>query len=324
MQSWDAIVDMFVCVIKEIVLDIFIGKNILHNKDLSNSVIALRCIYNQNKDYYYINPSMLCFELYGNGSYTRYTKESIMDGLIALEMMGLIKTIEEISKTEAVYDLSDLFIDDYYVILDVDEIHSICNLNEKVDKFGVLRYFACMVGTIDYNSHIYIGSGSDCKSVSNFVGYMPQEYLSSLCGIPTTSIINYNRILEDNNLIYIYRHNSYRTEDGVLRSINNHYGRIENAEYIIQFAEQYEDVTGNEKTVQAKKDANYRRSMAQKYRALCNGKEYSEMEIEEIKEYVSKNNEKYENLMLLTTDDATIKGYCDKILDMSVFDRKVG
>ena len=64
--------------------------------------------------------------------------------------------------------------------------------------------------------------------------------------------------------------------------------------------------------------------MTQKYHALCNGKEYSETEFEEIREYVLKNNEKYENMMLLTTDDATIKSYCDKILDTSVFDRKVG
>ena len=322
---------MFVLgIIKEIALDIFIGKNVLNNKDLSNSVIAtyiaLRSIYNQKKDCYYINPSMLCFELFGNSSYTRYTKESITEGLVALELLGLIKTVEDISKTETIYDLSALFIDEeeYYVILRSDEIHSICNLDERVDKFGVLRYFACMIGTIDYNSHIYIGSGSGCESVNNFVGYMTQDYLASLCGIPTTTIINYNRILEENELIYIYRHNSYRTEEGSIKSICNHYGRYENAEYIIQFAEQYEDVTGGDNIIRAKKDANYRRSMTQKYHALCNGKEYSETEVKEIKEHVLKNNEKYENMMLLTTDDTTIKEYSNKILDTSVFDRKVG
>jgi hypothetical protein len=229
---------------------IYVSKRITSNLELDNNVIgayvALRSLYTSEKEIMYVSDNMLCYELTGNKPFTRYFKESVHDGLAVLIDTGLVKVIETVSKTEYILDLSDLFISsvkatdegDYYTIIYPDEIYKIFNLEGKTDKFALCRYFIQMLGTINFNEGIYVGSGGGTEMISNFVGYMTSEYLAKITGISNDIGLNYTSILEELELVYVYRHDKYIHKDGTIKSFTNHYGRYEDAEHIVQFAKE--------------------------------------------------------------------------------------
>lgn len=281
-------------------MDIYLSKTVCSNLELDNETIgayiALRSLYNVNKPIMYVTYNMLCYELFGSAKFTKYFKQSIHNGLVNLINFGLVSVVEEIGKSEYILDLSKLHIGtvnetkEYYQIVTLDEIHKIFNLEGKTDKFALCRYFIQMLSTINFEMGIYIDAiGNEYR---NFVGFMTQDYLAQITGITTDSVIVYNDILEKEKLVYIYRHNNYICDNGSIKSFTNHYGRYKDAEYIKKFAMQYEETNGivSEEAKLVKKKSNNGRSLMQKYNALCNGKDYSVREVEEIYNYVHAKN----------------------------------
>ena len=70
---------------------------------------------------------------------------------------------------------------------------------------------------------------------------MTLDTLASWCGTTKARIIEYNSILEAEKIIYTYRHNQNKKdkETGQIMSFSNHYGRYEDKQWIIQFANEY-------------------------------------------------------------------------------------
>lgn len=307
-------------------MDIFISKTILNNEEIDDSTlatyVALRSIFDLNRPIKYVTDNMLCYELFGNTSYTKYTKQAIKKGLDNLAAMNLITVTESIGKSEWLIDMTNLYIPDgdYYVILADTEVHTILNA-DKVDKFLLLRYFACIIGTIDYNSHIYSEDFED-QTLNNFVGYMTMEYIGSLARVPKKTVVTYNEVLESLKLIYVYRHEKYNVEGtGEIRSFSNHYGRYCYEKYIKQFALQYEESTGEGKRViEAKKDANKRRSLTQKYNAFVNGADYTTDEVIDLYTHVLEHNEKYQKIIDGSLDSDAIAMAEKEIKDVTAFE----
>lgn len=287
-------------------MNIYLSKTICSNLELNNETIgvyvALRSLYRTDKSAVYISDNMLCYELLGATNFTRYFKQSVHDGLMNLIDSGLISVVAAIGKSEYILDLSQLHIDNckeaknteknFYVTVSMDEIHRIFAAEGKTDKFSLCRYFIQLIGSINFSQSIYIGTGSVTKRINNFVGYMTTEYLAKISGISKDIGINYTSILENLKLIYVYRHDSYIHEDGVIKSLPNHYGRYQDSAHIKEFAVQYETQTNffSDATNLIKKQNNKGRSLSQKYNALCNGKEYTIEEIKEIYEYIHAKN----------------------------------
>lgn len=307
-------------------MDIYLSKTVCSNLEIDNETIgvyvALRGLYRLEKPIMYVNDFMLCYELLGSSKVTRRFKEKIHNGLDNIIKLGLVSIIESIGKNEYILDLSKLFIGkvndtkEYYISVSSDEIHKIFSVDQDTDKFALCRYFIQMIGTINFSQGVYTGSGSGLEMVTNFVGFQSQEKLAKISGISRSSVVNYNAILEQLEIIYIFNCDGYIRDDidGTIKSPNNHYGRFSNAELIKQFALQYIDVCGiiTEHTKHSKEDTNRGRSLSQKYNALCKGKEYSLEEIREIYDYIHGKNEELMDKIKDVDDKYIIESCMDR------------
>ena len=314
--------------------NIYIKKNILTSKELSDDAIgtyiALRCIYTLEKPIQYVSINRLCFELYGNSKFTRYTKEKISHGLDQLISTGIISKLETISKTEFILDLSNLFINsdkgttDYFVIITDEEIKTIFNHNSRCDKFAMLKFFTLLIGSISYSTTIK-DARKTYGDTNNFVGFMPQSYLSEIANISESTTNIYLSILEELHLIYVYRHSDlkWNSETKQISSFVNKYGRFKDKEMITYFAENYESFSNIEtiKKMQKKKDVNYRRSLMQKYRCLCNGHQYDTKTIEEIREYIHLRNEITQDKIKQAETDTKRDFYATLLYDETIFNK---
>lgn len=194
------------------------------------------------------------------------------------------------------------------------------NLDSRLDKFSVLRYFICMLSTVNYNATYYDVMG---KEYNNFVGFMTNDYIGSLCGVTSyTTYDKYNHLLEDNEMIYIYRHSILiRDEKGQLKNLPNHYGRYKDKELIIGYSVNRENFELGKDTVD--KRANESRSFMQKYYCMVKyGTKYSEKETTRIYRYVHYRNQQNEKKY----EQAVEKGYSgeeflDKIVSEEVFQK---
>lgn len=311
-------------------MDIFIKKDILHDKRIDSSTmatyIAMRSIYTMQRSTQYVTVDMLCYELCGDTSYTKYMKQAINKGINTLAEIGYITILQTIGKSDYVIDMDGIFFDtndEFFVVIANTEINKIFSLTGNIDKFGLLRYFACMIGTINNKDFIYTMDFED-GALNNFVGYQTLKVLSGLSGIPEKTCISYNSILESLALVYIYRHEKYST-DGEIKSLNNHYGRRCYAKYIKQFALEYEDSLGDSKRIiKAKKEANEKRSMTQKYNAFLNGAEYSDDELIDLYTQIHSFNYKCQRIIDGSNDEECIEKAKREIKDVTKLEEYLG
>ena len=288
-----------------IIMDVFLESKIISDKKLSSNAIvaytALRMIQNLNTNRYYANIKLLTFQLTDNITFSRKYMERLSDGLNELIIKKCIEVVTNNADKDYILDIRKLIIDNnsdgskdknYFVIIESDEIHKIMNLDSRLDKFSVLRYFMCMLSTVNYSATYYDVMG---KEYYNFVGFMTNDYIGSLCGVTSyTTYDKYNHLLEDNELIYIFRHSvMLRDEKGQLKNLPNHYGRFKDKELIIGYAVNRENFELGEDAVD--KRANESRSLMQKYYCMVKyGTEYPEKETKRIHRYVHYRNQQNE------------------------------
>lgn len=222
--------------------NIYLKNEVLDNNNLSANAItvytALRSMYLNWRNEYYINPDMLHYELLQNAKVNRYIKTNIKEGLKELVDSNLITIIAEMPKDSYILNLKDINIQEgeFYTIIESDEIVKIMSLATGKDNFKMLSYFIKLIRSID-------GCKKNSKELP-YVGYMSVEYLSNISGISTKTSTVYNKILEDNELIYMYHHDKTisTVENGVtiFSKMPNHYGRYRDKNDIIAYAEEYE------------------------------------------------------------------------------------
>ena len=186
------------------------------------------------------------------------------------------------------------------------------------NNFLLLRYFVSLISTISSKITVYLDNGEYKNRV---VGNFTIDYLSELSGITDRTIIEYNKILEEIGLIYIYRQEDFVLDkENNIKRLNNIYGRASDIEYITTFAknqqkhyESYRYLENNNKK------ANTKRRLAQMYQQLLKGRgeKYTENEILEIYNYVIEENQKYERMY----EKNKCEDYLDKIRDTDIFDK---
>lgn len=314
-----------------IFMNIFLDSKIITDNELSSNAVAaytaLRMIQNLSTNRYYVNNKLLAFQLTDDITFSRKYMERLSDGLNELITKEYIEALTNNGEKDYVLDIGKLIIDNhsnsnknktFFVVIESEEIHKIMNLDSRLDKFSVLRYFISMISTINYNATYYDEMGN---AYNNFVGFMTNDYIGSLCGVTSyTTYDRYNHLLEENRLVYIFRHSvMIRDEKGQLKNLPNHYGRFKDKELIIGYSVNREDFELGEDIVD--KRANDSRSLMQKYYCMVKyGTEYSEKEIKRIYRYVRYRNKQNEKKY----EQEIEKGYSgesilDKIVPEDVF-----
>ena len=312
-------------------MDVFLDSKIITDNTLSSNAIAaytaLRMIQNLSTNRYYVNLKLLAFQLTDDITLSRKYMERLGDGLNELITKKYIDAKVYIGEKDYIVDIGNLIIDNdssekkekiFFVIVTSDEIHKIMNFDSRLDKFSLLRYFMSMISTINHDATYYDVMGN---AYNNFVGFMTNDYIGSLCSVTSyTTYDKYNHLLEENELIYIFRHSvMVRDEKGQLKNLPNHYGRYKDKELIIGYSVNRENFELGEDSVDKK--ANESRSLMQKYYCMVKyGTEYSEKETKRIHRYVHYRNQQNEKKY----EQAVEKGYSgdeflDKIVSEDVF-----
>ncbi len=217
----------------------------LDNYDIA-VYIALRSLFDTQMDSQIITFNMIAYTLYGNRNYTKYIVNHIKVALKKLESKKLIKKVDSYSSTEFIVDMRGLHFEQntsnnvFYTVITLDEVHSVMNIDTKKDNFAILRYFIILISSICHDKGTY-NHYAGCEEHTDFVGFMTIDTLAGWCGTTKARIIEYNGILETEKIIYTYRHNQNKKdkETGQIMSFSNHYGRYEDKQWIIQFANEY-------------------------------------------------------------------------------------
>lgn len=151
-----------------IIMDVFLDSKIISHKELSSNAVAaytaLRMIQNLNTNKYYVNIKLLAFQLTDNITFSRKYVERLSDGLNELITKKYIEVVTNNADKDYILDIRKFIIDNnsdgsknknYFVIIGSDEIHKIMNLDSRLDKFSILRYFMCMLSTVNYSATYY-------------------------------------------------------------------------------------------------------------------------------------------------------------------------
>ena len=304
-------------------MEIFIKKKVLEHENVSSvmvgAYIGLCCIYNVNQKLRYVTADLLCSELCGNGSYTKYFKQDIAQAILYLDQMGFVKINERLGKNKYILDLQSLRVeqDEYFVKLTQQEVQRIYNLEVK-NKHALMRYYATMIGSINYNSYMEV----DGQTKSNFVGFVSIDYLAQLSCTSKSSALRYNEILEKNDLIYIHRAKFYDENNGQIQLQTNHYGRRADAKFIYHYAQNY--ALHQKNKVKVKSDANLKRSMMQKYNALLRGVEYPYSDILQIQGFIQNHNENQRKIIAENSSTEAVRRANAALKDESIFEFILG
>lgn len=261
---------------------------------------------------------ILTYQLTRNIHCTRRFYENLRQGYNELFDLNIVNLIDSRSKYDVI-DCSDMFMldaNDRFTIITYEELLKIFEIKDT-NNFLLLRYFIFLIGTISSTIDVYLPNGIHKTRV---IGNLTIEYISDLSGISERTIIEYNKILENNNLIYIYRQNDFvlNTNTKELSRMINVYGRLEDKVYIDTFALNQKSYNNSYKYIENNINvANHKRKLAQMYNQLLKGNDekYSQEDIQEIYSYVITENEKYKNIHKKTGDNI----YLEKIRKMDVF-----
>ena len=232
---------------------------------------------------------------------------------------GIIVKEKEVQK-HYILDCSKLWINTNkikFTSITFAEVHKIFQI-ESVNNFLLLRYFILLMGTISSSITVFLHNGENKNRV---VGNVSIDYLSKLSGISERTIIEYNKLLESNDLLYVYRQKDFilDNKNGV-KSLSNIYGRVCDMEYINRYAQNQKEHKKSYKYLKSDNEkANNKRRLAQIYVQILKGKDenYSKKDILDVYQYVVSENFKYKNMY----EENSYSGYLEKVRDLTVFDK---
>jgi hypothetical protein len=269
-------------------MKVYLKKDLVKELDTNALLVyvALRSMYHENEDEFYVSINSLCYRLFGNISYTRAFKDSITSGFSTLVERGLVVVKNQINKTDFIVDAKGLYFKDcFFIGVDLEYIRMACNVNSRVDRGSLVKYLLTMVGTLCNDPYYF----QDCeyKHMKGTIGFMPISYIAQESGVSEQTALSYNTILEENGVVYIYRfnHTYYDEIQEKVKSLNNLYCLSEHRDNVLKFA-RGTAAKYNIPFTAYKQDADKRRSLTMKYNAMQKGKQYSEEETKEILEYI--------------------------------------
>lgn len=267
-----------------------------------------------------VTNELLAYQLTKSLNCSRGFYSNLQTGYIELLSNGFIKQVLSKGKY-SIIDCSDLFItedNEYFTIITYNELLKIFE-QKNTNTFLLLKYFIYLIGTISSTIDVYIDA---VQHKCRVVGNLTIEYISKLSGISERSIIEYNKILEELGLIYIYRQNDYliNKDNGEIKRFSNVYGRLEDKDYIDTYAINQQKYKESYRYVENNiKKANKKRRLAQMYNQICknNDSKYSEDDIKQVYMYVMQENHKYEATYKKNNDESCL----EKIRDICVFNK---
>ena len=274
---------------------IFLNKDIIENSSLTDegliAYVALRNRSEFERDL--ILYDYLGYKLTGNITPSGMSQK-LKKGIMNLQELNLIKIVEDKGKKLEV-DLNNLYFTTQkndekfnpFIIINQDEIRTIMNSCIKF-KEKLLRYFIVLIGTIN-NGSFSTPNDKYCPNVGN----SPISYIASKANISTKTAIDYNKTLEELRLIYICRSNDIVVDNSgkIQNSFTNCYGRPEDMEAVKSFQTYRELNLSNKGIKNLTKDANYRRSMKQKYNKILKSTTYDIEEVKKIYNHFAKENQ---------------------------------
>ena len=306
-------------------IQISIPKDMLHSSAFSNYEIAAYCFLKTVVTVTYttehcISYSQASYYLTGSTTYSKRFPIYIKNGIDALIQKEVVRKIES-SKSEYIIDCSSLWDDTKdtsFVIINFYEIRKIFQITD-CNSFQLLRYFLVLIGTISSSIDVWIDS-LDHKS--RVVGNMTIEYISDLSGISPRTIKEYNRILENNQLLYIFRQDDFllSADDKNISRMANVYGRPDDKLYIDSYANSQKKEKKTYKWINSEvENANRKRKLAQMYNQIANGKgqKYSFEELQQVYDYIHSENNKYRAMY----KENKYEEYLTKQRDETVFEK---
>ena len=216
---------------------IFLKNEILEDKEMSDydiaAYIALRNIYAKGNEKLLITTDTILYSLYDDSFTTlsKRAKDNFKKAFEHLGELGIINIIKDYGIGKYAVNMDSLFFnpsaDNPFTAIEEEDITKILSIDCKVDNLKLLRYFIMLMRTVN---------GKDG------VGFMSLDHLAKLTNISKKTVITYNKILEENEIIYMYHHDMiYSTGNDTISSLPNHYGRYRDKNKIEAYALGYED-----------------------------------------------------------------------------------
>lgn len=320
-------------------------ENLFLNKDLvtGNSLTvdgvlaytALRIIinesiplYNQTNTVDCVSVNRLAYALVGDMDYEKVLIDSLVRGIAELsggKWISIRKDLSTKASYEYVLDLSAMWLDtdkDKFIIVSPNEVYKIMTCNEVMKKkISMLKYFMALISTFDW-------------ALDSKIGHMSQQFIAEQADNSTRTCQRYNDILEDMEMIFVYKSNDKVRINDKLKQIKNCYSRFADKSICEQYASNYENMYGVEhKIVQSKKNksqADHNRRLGAIYNQICfNNTDYDKETIKEVYKYINNKNKalqdeidaKYAQTYLTDSDKAYIEGLEAQKRDISVFEQ---
>ena len=305
-------------------ITLLIPEKLIFDNTFSNYSLAVYCVLRTLSQptrlpIQCVTQEQVEFYLTGHLSNRRRMSDYIKCGINELVENHIIEKNDIVQK-HFILDCTNLCTNEsqeHFVIITFEEVKKIFNV-ENTNNFLLLKYFCSLIWTISSKITVYLENGEYKNRV---VGNFTIDYLSELSGIGVRTIIEYNKILEEIGLIYVYRQEDFVLDkENNIKRLNNIYGRASDIEYITTFAknqqkhyESYRYLENNNKK------ANNKRRLAQMYQQLLKGggKDYTEKDITDIYSYVIEENQKYERMY----EKNRCEDYLDKIRNTDIFDK---
>ena len=286
---------------------------------LINKTTTVDCV-SVNKMAYTLIGSRECYEK----ALTDALQRGIYE-LVGGNSLAIVKDFSSKNSYEYLLDFTNMYLDrekDNFIIITSDEVHKILVCNEVMKKkISMLKYFMALISTFDW-------------SLDSKIGHMSQQFIADQADNSVRTCQRYNDILEEMEMIFVYKSNDKVRINDKLKQIKNCYSRFADKSICEQYASNYENMYGVEhKIVQSKKNksqADHNRRLGAIYNQICfNNTDYDKETIIEVYKYINNKNKalqdeidaKYAQTYLTDSDRAYIEGLEAQKRDVSVFEQ---
>lgn len=306
-------------------ITLLIPKSISESREYSDYALTTYCLLQElsvptQLSIQCVTCNQLAYYLTGKVSQQRNKiTDYIKCGINELDEKGIIIKQKEFSK-HYILDCNNLWINTdsgNFTKIYFNEVQQIFKI-KNINNFALLRYFIFVIGTLNWNITVYLPNGEYKNGV---VGNFTIDYLAKKTGISKRSAIEYNKILEKEKLLYVYRQKDFVVdEENNIKSLSNIYGRYCDMEYVEAFANNQKEYKKSYRYIKNNQEiTNNKRRLAQMYQQLLKGKreKYTEKQITDIYKYVISENQKYERMY----EKNKCEDYLDKIRDTDIFNK---
>lgn len=234
---------------------IYVPRSVYLDSGITNQELITYCVlytYAKNSvvDFELVTIESLLWRMYGKYEVSRKVRQNVID---AVEGLIVKKIISCEHPNNGIFILrSDQFAHtNQFAQIDYDVMRSIMDLEYK-NKHQLFRYYCVMMG-----------------SRNGVASNMKVEYFAKLLNVSEKTILSYNKILEDEKIIYILRASSLKeSSDGGIYRDNNLYCAYEDRLELFNA-----------------------KSMGQKIFRIKSGIKYPAAEMKQISDYIKAHNE---------------------------------